>query len=130
MMKYAQITDGTVVNIIDSDTDPDGINGEWIECSNVGVGWRYSGGVFSEQDTTPRHISVGAFFDRFGSAKYPILASTDAGVKALITDCSVRKYIDLDNVQLPYGLDMLIAAGFAIDKTDILTGDIAEGERA
>lgn len=78
----------------------------------------------------PKHISVGSFFDRFGAQKYPILASTDASVKALITDCSVRRYIDLDNVQLPYGLDMLIAAGFAIDKAAILTAPIADGERA
>ena len=84
----------------------------------------------SDSDTTPKHISVGAFFDRFGALKYPILASTDASVKALITDCSVRRYIDLDNVQLSYGIDMLIAAGYAVDKVAILTGEIADTERA
>lgn len=95
-----------------------------------------SGAVIRELDrpvpvvTPPKHLSVGSFFDRFGQLKYAILASTDASVKALITDCSVRKYIDLDNVQLPYGLDMLIAAGFAIDKVAILTAPIGEGERA
>lgn len=80
--------------------------------------------------TPPKHISVGSFFDRFGALKYAILASADLGVKALITDCSVRRYIDLDNVQLPYGLDMLIAAGFAIDKVAILTAAISDSERA
>lgn len=77
----------------------------------------------------PRHISVGAFFDRFGAAKYPILASADAGVKALITDCSVRKYIDLDNPALPYGLALLVAAGFAIDAEAVANAEIAPGER-
>lgn len=76
-----------------------------------------------------RFISVGAFFDRFGAAKYPILASTDAGVKALITDCSVRRYIDLDNPALPYGLAMLVSAGFSIVPADIIGGVITETER-
>ena len=77
----------------------------------------------------PKHLSVGNFFDRFGAHKYPILASQDPMVKALIQDCSVRAYIDLDNAQLPYGLDMLIAAGFAIDKDAILNAPVADSER-
>jgi len=76
----------------------------------------------------PRRISVGAFFDRFGDQKLPILASADSGVKALILDCSVRQYIDLDNPALPYGIDMLIAAGFVINKSAILTAKIAGAE--
>ena len=76
----------------------------------------------------PKHISVGSFFDRFGAQKYPILASTDVMVRALIQDCSVRSYIDLDNAQLPYGLDMLIAAGYAIDKEAILTTPVSSDE--
>lgn len=79
--------------------------------------------------TLPKHISVGSFFDRFAAQKYPILASTDPIVKALIQDCSVRSYIDLDNAQLPYGLDMLIAAGYAIDKTAILETPLTDDER-
>lgn len=77
----------------------------------------------------PNHITVGAFFDRFGAQKYPILASADPGVQALIKDSSVRKYIDLDNAMLPYGLDMLIAAGYAIDKVAVLTAPITDAER-
>ena len=83
-----------------------------------------------EPTPTPRRISVGAFFDRFGSLKWAILASTDAGVKALITDCSVRKFIDLDNPALPYGLAMLVAAGYAVDVDAIVNAGIAAGERA
>jgi len=40
-------------------------------------------------------IDVGAFFDRFGAAKMQVITSTDAGVKALLLDVSVRKWIDL-----------------------------------
>ena len=79
-------------------------------------------------EPTTRHISVGAFFDRFGAQKYPILASSDAGVKALIADCSVRKYIDLDNPALPYGLSMLVAAGYAIDPAGVVGAVVADAE--
>lgn len=130
MIKYAQVVNGIVINIIESETDPNGINGKWIACGNIGVGWIYSGGVFTEPSTPPvlRYISVGAFFDRFGPFKWAILADTNPGVQALIRDCSVRKYIDLDNPALPYGLDMLIAAGFTIDKTAIITDEILPSE--
>ena len=75
-----------------------------------------------------KRIAVGSFFDRFGKFKYPILASTNVGVQALIKDCSVRKFIDLDNPELPSGLDMIIAAGFAIDKNLILTTSVTMSE--
>lgn len=81
------------------------------------------------EQNIPKHISVGAFFDRFGSQKYPILASTDASVQALIKDCTVRTYIDLDNPELPYGLAMLVAAGFTIVPEDIIGKPILDSER-
>jgi hypothetical protein len=76
-----------------------------------------------------RHITVGAYFDRFGNQKWPILSSPDLGVQGLIKDASVRRWIDLDDEQLPAGLDMLIAAGFPIDKQAILTAPIQPKER-
>lgn len=75
-----------------------------------------------------RHIAVGSFFDRFGAEKYPILASSDALVQALVKDCTVRAYIDLDSAQLPAGLDMLVAAGFAIDPAAIISRAVADSE--
>lgn len=68
------------------------------------------------------HISRGAFFDRFGAQKWPILASTDPLVQAVITDCTVRQYIDLRGRAADIGaaLDLLISKGFAIDKAAIL----------
>ena len=77
----------------------------------------------------PRHITVGAFFDRFGAAKWGILADTNPGVQALIKDCSVRKYIDLDNPVLAAGLGMLIDAGHAIDAAAITGAEVQPGER-
>lgn len=40
-------------------------------------------------------IEVGNFYDRFGAAKIPVLASPDPTVQALVRDTQVRKYIDL-----------------------------------
>lgn len=41
------------------------------------------------------YIDIGPFFDRFGAAKMSVLTSTDAGVKAILSDTQVRKWIDL-----------------------------------
>ena len=76
-----------------------------------------------------RHISVGAFFDRFGAQKYPILASSEPMVQALIKDCTVRTFIDLDRADLSMGLQMLVQAGFAIDPEAVLTAPILDNER-
>lgn len=75
-----------------------------------------------------RHISVGAFFDRFGPIKWAVLADSSDQVKAVIQDASVRKYIDLDNVDLPAGLAILQAAGHAIDPVAILDAPIQPHE--
>ncbi len=134
MDRYAQLQNNIVVYVIESDTDPDGINGGWVACgADVGPGHTYAGGVFTPpvapaEEPVKRHLAVGSFFDRFGPLKIAILSSTDATVKALILDCSVRKYIDLDNEELPFGIDLLIAAGYAVDKTAILTAPITESE--
>lgn len=78
----------------------------------------------------PRHITVGAFFDRFGQHKWPILADANPLVQALIKDCSVRKFIDLDDLQLAGGLGLLVQAGHAIDPAAILSAEVQSGERA
>lgn len=77
---------------------------------------------------TVRHIQVGALYDRFGDAKWAILVDTNPGVRALIKDCSVRKFIDLNNPQMGMGLTMLEAAGHAIDKEAILNQPIQSTE--
>ena len=40
-------------------------------------------------------IDIGTFFDRFGAAKMAVLTSADAGVRAILADLQVRKWIDL-----------------------------------
>lgn len=67
-----------------------------------------------------RRISVGAFFDRFGSLKWQILADSNPSVKAVVQDASVREYIDLDDPALPLGLAVLQSAGHDVDADAII----------
>ena len=76
-----------------------------------------------------RFIFVGSFFDRFGAHKWPILADSNPMVQALVKDCQVRRYIDLDNPDLPAGLGMLVQAGHAIDPDAVINAPITEAER-
>ena len=112
---------GKVVNTVVADE-------AYMKANYADGSYRLAATPAPEPGPTPKHISVGAFFDRFGAHKYPILSSTDLGVKALIQDCSVRKYIDLDNPDLPAGLQMLIAAGFDVDADAILNAEIQQNE--
>lgn len=122
-MKYEILDGQTVINTIMADAEfmaqayPDG---NYREVPEVDA---------PAPAAAPRHITVGAFFDRFAAHKWPILADTNPVVQALIKDCSVRKHINLDDPQLPAGLGLLVEAGHAIDVTAILTTPVQDGER-
>lgn len=77
-------------------------------------------------------IDIGPFFDRFGAAKMAVLTSTSPIVQALITDITVRKWVDLQRADVGQGIDAIIAAGVAgVDatlKTAILTTPVAADE--
>lgn len=77
----------------------------------------------------PRNITVGAFYDRFGELKWAVLADPSASVQALIKDCAVRPYINLDNPQVRTGLQMVVAAGHAIDVDKIVSDPVQPEER-
>lgn len=83
-----------------------------------------------EPEPTPRHISVGAFFDRFGTAKWAILADTTPTVQAVIKDASVRQFIDLDNPELAGGIALLQQAGHEVDAEAVIDAPVQPGERA
>lgn len=72
--------------------------------------------------TAQRLITRGAFFDRFGAAKWAILADQTPLVKAMVIDATVREHINLDSPELPAGLAIVIDAGHAID-ADAIIGD-------
>ena len=60
-------------------------------------------------DPTEWLIDVGPFFDRFGPTKLAVLSSSDAAVRALVTDLQVRKWIDLKRADVAQGIDLLIS---------------------
>lgn len=50
-------------------------------------------------------------------------------MQALIKDCTIRKFIDLDRADLSMGLQMLVQAGFTISPEAVLTAPILDSER-
>lgn len=86
--------------------------------------------VVEPVDPARWRIWVGAFFDRFGAYKIPILASEDVVVQACIKDASVRKYIDLlaRRDELTQMLGLLQVKGFAVDVAAILDTEPADDE--
>ena len=81
-------------------------------------------------DPTLSYIDIGPFFDRFGSAKLPILMSGDPLVKALMADIQVRKWIDLKRPDVAQALDVLISKSLVTPalKTAILDTPISAEE--
>ncbi len=55
-------------------------------------------------------IDIGSFFDRFGPAQHLVLKSTDADVKAFVTNVLARSWIDLERPDVAAGIDVIIAA--------------------
>lgn len=49
-------------------------------------------------------IDIGPFYDRFGATKIAVLSCTDATVKAIISDLSIRKWIDLKRADVASAL--------------------------
>lgn len=149
-MEYALIKNNKVENVIVADPDFIAlIAPEWDHIDaldtlheqglGVGIGWHWdeTNGFTPPENNNDsdndapvvRHISVGSFYDRFGAEKYAILSSTDPLVQALIKDTSVRKFIDLDRLDLLQGLQIVQSKGFAVDPQVIVSAPIQPDER-
>lgn len=50
------------------------------------------------------YIDLGPFYDRFGAAKMAVLTTTDAGVKAILADLNIRKWVDLKRADVAQAL--------------------------
>jgi hypothetical protein len=102
------------------------------------LAWQQAGGVLDPAIVAPPpyewYIDIGPFFDRFGSAKMAVLTSTNVVAKAIVTDCMVRKWIDLQNPAVAAGIDALISVGVSgVDaalKTSILTTPVLPAEQS
>lgn len=132
-MYYAQLTNSVVTSVTQTHSSlPESPNLVQIDSYDTSLlGHSYDGEAFHapEPMPEPRHISVGAFYDRFGPAKWAILADTTPGVVAVIRDSSVRAYIDLKHPQLPGGLAIIEAAGHVFDAAAVINDPVLESER-
>lgn len=116
-MEYALIKNGVVANVIVADEQFIGlIAPEWDhveridtpaeQALGVGIGWGWDGTKFVAPPAPPTpppleppvwewYIDIGPFYDRFGAAKMVVLTSADAGLKAILADLNIRKWVDL-----------------------------------
>ena len=87
--------------------------------------------VETPADPANWRIYVGAFFDRFGAYKIPILSSDDPIVQALVKDAGIRKYIGLyeRRGELLQMIGLLQSKGFAVDAAAILDTPPTDEER-
>lgn len=76
-------------------------------------------------------IDLGPFFDRFGAAKTAVLTSADVGVKAILQDVSVRKWVDLKRPDVASSLSYIGSKVPSVDaalQTAILTAPVTAEE--
>lgn len=137
-MSYAIIENGVVTNVVVADS---ALFPNWVETETAGIGWTYAEGVFTpppvpEAPPTPPNVTewfidIGPFYDRFGATKMAVLTSTDAGVKAIMSDVSIRKWIDLQRADVVSSLAYIGSVIPAVDatlRTAILTTPVTAEE--
>ena len=134
MNRYAQLSGNTITTVIESETDPDGVNGEWVACGNAGPGYTTADNGLTFDPPAPAAdpcewlIDLGPFYDRFGAAKMAVLTSADAGVKAIMADVAIRKWIDLQRTDVASSLAYIGSKVPSVDATlqaAILTTPVA-----
>lgn len=90
-----------------TEIEPTGVAPEGTQWNWTGYEWRLMQLPVSEPvsvSPTEWLIDIGSFFDRFGANKMAVLTSTDPGVKAILEDLRVRKWIDLKRPDVAQGL--------------------------
>lgn len=149
-MDYALIKNGTVQNVIVADEAfvaqiaPEWDHIERIDTPaeqalGVAIGWAWNGTQFVAPPAPPAPpapawewlIDIGPFYDRFGAAKMAVLTSSDAGVKAILADLNIRKWVDLKRVDVAQALSYVGSVVPAVDATlqnAILNTPVAEVE--
>lgn len=76
-------------------------------------------------------IDHGPFYDRFGAAKTAVLTSSDVGVRAILEDVKIRKWIDLKRVDVAQSLAYIGSVVSAVTpelQASVLTTPVAAEE--
>lgn len=116
MTRFAQLVDNTVSLVIESETDPDGINGEWIACGDAGPGWTYDGSTFAPPAPVvlPKIISKVQYLKRFTQAERIAIreaAKTSAVVNDYVQLLDAASDVDLADPDTVAGVQQLESAG-------------------
>lgn len=117
-MRFAIIENSVVTNIILADQEfIDELGAVAVDVTDVecNIGDMWNGTSFAPPAPLPPaappvwewYIDIGPFFDRFGAAKMAVLTSADAGVKAILQDTQVRKWVDLKRPDVADALDYI-----------------------
>lgn len=125
MANYVIRKNGVIVGW--GSADPENFNGGLPE----GLSWESYDEPAGPPPPYAWFIDIGPFFDRFGSAKLAVLTSTDTGVKAVVTDCTVRKWIDLQRPDVATALAYIGSVVPAVDaalRAAILTTPVGDHE--
>lgn len=134
--RYAQLSapDGngvrTILQVIDSELDPDGVNGEWVACGNAGPDWTTTdhGSTYAPPVVPPapvKYLSKLGFRNRFTSAEKATIefAALDnpsasmparllaAGIRASLADQRDATFIDPTRPDTRQGVLDMEAAG-------------------
>lgn len=123
-MRYGKLVDNTIDVVSDCETQPGPEFGEWVPCGGAGPSWTTVDKITFAPPVPPvvvdpcaHLIDIGPFFDRFGAAKMAVLTSADAGVKAILSDVQVRKWIDLQRADVATSLAYIGTKVPAVDAT-------------
>lgn len=114
-MKYAQLHNGEILAVIESATDPDGVNGEWVACGNAGPGWTTSDGGLTFLPPVPAvnpedyRATKRAFQNRFPKLANGVSTKWDAMCLFLSSD-SYAASLNVSGEAL-FGLRMLVTTG-------------------
>jgi hypothetical protein len=106
-MRYAIIENEIVINVAEAEA---AFGENWVQSDTAGIGWAYSGGVFTAPPAPPEppevqsayawYLDVGSYYDRFGTSKLAMLSSADPIIKAAVLDTNPRNYIDLQRPEV------------------------------
>lgn len=154
-MEYALIKNNVVENVIVADESfVQLIATEWDhieridtpaeQALGVGIGWTWNTTQGFIAPVVPEveppvvvppvwewFIDLGPFYDRFGAAKMAVLTSADSGVKAILADLNIRKWVDLQRADVAQALayvGSVIPAVTPALQTSILTTPVTEVE--
>lgn len=116
MQRYAQIHEGTVRDVIESETDPDGINGAWVACGDASPGWLYDGATFAPPAPVvlPKILTKVQYLKRFTQAERIAIreaAKTSAVVNDYVQLLDASSDVDLADEDTVAGAQQLESAG-------------------